>query len=53
MSLTTPQRRAEMVVEWKAQRLMLIKYRNKICDDIRVLDEMIEKFGEVGDGKAE
>jgi hypothetical protein len=46
MSLTTPARRAEMVVEWRAQRLMLVKYRNKIADDIRCLDELIGAFGE-------
>lgn len=44
MSLTSPERRAEMVVEWKAQRLMLLKYRNRISDDIRDLEDMIGSF---------
>jgi hypothetical protein len=44
--MTTPARRAEMVIEWKAQRLFAIRHRNKLNEDIRILDEMIGAFGE-------
>ena len=53
MTLTTPARRAEMVREWQAQRLVWLTIRGKAQGEIRFLDDLIEKFGEVSDGKAE
>lgn len=35
---------------WEAQRLALVKHRNAIAEDIRLLDEMIGAFGESEDG---
>ena len=44
--MTTPARKAEMVLEWKAQRLVWIKVRNEATEAIRCCDELIESFGE-------
>lgn len=44
--------RAQMLDQWKAQRFALVKHRNAIAEDIRLLDEMIASFGESGRGKA-